>query len=134
MADMNNLRELCARMKHLQECKEQREEVLKTLNAELDEVRLKLIPEMMEQLEVKTATFEDIGRVQLAGDLYCSTVKGRKEEAMAWLRDCGYDEMISESYNATSMKALIKRLMVDGVDIPEFMQVTPFTRASIVKG
>lgn len=117
----------------LQQDIEEREEATKLLKAQYDDLRLRQIPEMMEALEVKTATFEGLGRVQLAGDLYCSTAKGRKEEAMTWLRDCGYEEMITESYNATSMKALIRRLMVDGTEIPDFMNVTPFMRASIVK-
>lgn len=133
MTDLNNLRELCMSMAQLQGTIEEREEATKLLKVQLDDLRLRQIPELMESLEVKTATFDGIGRVQLAGDLYCSTAKGRKDEAMQWLRDCGYEEMISESYNATSMKALIRRLLVDGIDVPEFMNITPFTRASIVK-
>lgn len=133
MADLNDLRGLCYDMAVLQADIEEREEATKLLKAQLDDLRLRRIPEMMEVLEVKTATFDGIGRVQLAGDLYCSTAKGRKDEAMQWLRDCGYEDMISESYNATSMKALIRRLLIDGMEVPEFMQVTPFTRASIVK-
>ena len=134
MADLTDLKALCERMVQLQEAKEQREEVMKQLNAELDKVRLILIPNMMEELQVKTATFEGVGRVQLAGDLYCSTIKGKKDEAMQWLRDCGYDDMIKEEYNATSMKALIKRLIGEGTPVPEFLNVSPFMRASIVKG
>lgn len=133
MSDLNDLRELCAKMANLQAAKEQREEVMKQLTEQLDDVRLRQIPNLMEELQVKTATFEGIGRVQLAADLYCSTVKGQQEKAMVWLRDCGYEEMISESYNATSMKALIRRLIEAGTEIPEFMSVTPFVRASIVK-
>lgn len=120
-------------MRELQIEIDERDEVTKLLSAQLDDLRLRKIPELMESLEVKTATFEGLGRVQLAGDLYCSTAKGRKDEVMQWLRDCGYEDMISESYNATSMKALIRRLLVDGTEVPDFMQVTPFTRASIVK-
>jgi len=120
-------------MKALQASKEEVEEQVKALNVSLDELRLKLIPEMMDQLEVKNATFEGVGRVQLAADLYCSTAAGRKDEAMLWLRDCGYDEMITETYNATSMKALVRRLIEAGIEVPDFMNVTPFIRASIVK-
>ena len=133
MSDLNDLRILCARMKALQASKEEAEEQVKALNVSLDELRLKLIPEMMDQLEVKNATFEGVGRVQLAADLYCSTAAGRKDEAMLWLRDCGYDEMITETYNATSMKALVRRLIEAGIEVPDFMNVTPFIRASIVK-
>ena len=133
MADLNTLRTLCARMQELQNQKEIQDEASKALGAEIDNLRLKKIPEMMDQLEVKNATFQGIGRVQLAADLYCSTKAGQKDAAMLWLRDMGLDDMISESYNATSMKALVRRLMVDGVELPECLNVTPFIRASVVK-
>jgi hypothetical protein len=133
MADLNTLRELCTKMQNLQIEKDTLEESLKTANLAIDDLRLKQIPEMMDQLEVKNATFQGIGRVQLAADLYCSTKAGKKDEAMQWLRDMEMDGMISETYNASSMKALVRRLMVDGTDIPECLDVTPFIRASIVK-
>lgn len=130
---MGNLRVLCARMKGLQEQIGEKEEEVKKLKEEFDGLRLIQIPNLMESLEVKTATFDGIGRVQTASDLYCSTIAGRKDEAMQWLRDTGYGDMIKEEYNASSMKALIRRMIVDGVETPPFLNVTPFTRASIVK-
>jgi NAD-specific glutamate dehydrogenase len=133
MADLNTLRELCAKMQGLQTEKDTLEESLKMTNAAIDELRLKQIPEMMDQIEVKNATFPGIGRVQLAGDLYCSTKAGQKDAAMQWLRDMEMDGMISETYNASSMKALVRRLIEQGADIPECLNVTPFIRASIVK-
>lgn len=133
MSDLNTLRELCMKMQGFQTEKDTLEESLKTTNASLDELRLKLIPEMMDQIEVKNATFPGIGRVQLAGDLYCSTKVGKKDEAMRWLRDLEMDAMITEGYNASSMKAMIRRMIEQGVEIPDFMNVTPFIRASIVK-
>jgi len=133
MADLNALRDLCLRMQSLQDQRDALDDKSKELGTAIDELRLKLIPELMDQLEVKNATFEGVGRVQLAADLYCSTKAGQKYRAMEWLRDMEMDGMITETYNASSMKALIRRLMVDGVEIPEFMNVTPFIRASIVK-
>lgn len=133
MADLNTLRELCAKMQALQDEKDAVDIVSGNLTKEIDGLRLKQIPEMMDELEVKNATFQGIGRVQLAADLYCSTKAGQKDAAMQWLRDMEMDGMISETYNASSMKALVRRLMVDGTEIPDFMNVTPFIRASIVK-
>jgi hypothetical protein len=133
MSDLNTLRELCAQMTAIQASKALIEEQLSATNAELDELRLKRIPEMMEELECKNATFPGIGRVQLAADLYCSTKAGRKDEAMQWLRDQELDGMITEGYNATSMKALIRKLIEQGTETPDFLNVTPFVRASIVK-
>jgi hypothetical protein len=133
MADLNTLRELCAKMVAVQENKAIVEEELSRINGELDDLRLKQIPEMMAEIEVKNATFPGIGRVQLATDLYCSTRAGRKDEAMQWLRDQELDNMITEGYNASSMKALIRKMIEQGVETPEFLNVTPFIRASIVK-
>lgn len=133
MADLDTLRNLCERMKRLQEEKEKIDADAVSLGKLIDDLRLKEIPDMMEALGVKNATFPGIGRVQLATDLYCSTKEGKKDEAMQWLRDMEMDGMISETYNASSMKAFVRRLIVDGTDIPEFMNVTPFIRASIVK-
>jgi len=133
MADLNTLRELCAKMQGLQTEKETLEESLKTTNAAIDDLRLKQIPEMMDQIEVRNATFPGIGRVQLAADLYCSTKAGQKDAAMQWLRDMEMDGMISETYNASSVKALVRRLIEQGAEIPDCLNVSPFIRASIVK-
>ncbi len=133
MADLNTLRELCAKMQGLQTEKETLEESLKTTNAAIDDLRLKQIPEMMDQIEVRNATFPGIGRIQLAADLYCSTKAGQKDAAMQWLRDMEMDGMISETYNASSMKALVRRLIEQGAEIPDCLNVSPFIRASIVK-
>jgi hypothetical protein len=132
--DMNELRGLCARMKELQDRKSALEETLTEINKDLDKIRTREIPEAMEALELRNATFEGLGRVQLATDLYASTKEGKKDAAIQWLQDCGYDNMIVETYNASSLKALFRRMIADGAEIPDdVFNVTPFVRASIVK-
>lgn len=132
--EMMELRFLCEQMKALQDKKESLEETLKGINQEFDALRLKKIPEAMEALGVRNATFEGLGRVQLAEDIYASTREGKKEAGIQWLRDCGYEGMISEGYNASSVKALFRRMIKDGQPLPEdIFSVTPFTRASVVK-
>jgi hypothetical protein len=132
--DMTTLRTMCARMKDLQDRKTALEDSLTEINKELDKIRTKEIPEAMEALELRNATFEGLGRVQLATDLYASTKEGKKEAAIQWLQDCGYENMIVETYNASSLKALFRRMIADGAEIPdEVFNVTPFIRASIVK-
>lgn len=131
---MDDLRSQCARMKELQGQKDKLETELSDINKELDVIRTKKIPELMESMELRNVTIEGLGRVQLAADIYASTREGQKEAAMTWLRDCGYSNMITETYNASSIKALFRRLMADGADIPDdIFNVQPFLRASIVK-
>lgn len=133
-SEMSTLRDLCIQMRTVQARVDRLEEILKTEKSELDFLRLKKIPDLMASLEVKTATFEGVGRVQLASDLYASTKEGKKQDAMQWLRDMGYEDMISETYNASTLKALFRRQMLAGIEIPsELFSVQPFIRASIVK-
>jgi hypothetical protein len=121
-------------MKELQSQKDKLEAELSDINKELDVIRTKKIPELMESMELRNVTIEGLGRVQLAADIYASTREGQKETAMTWLRDCGYDNMITETYNASSLKALFRRMISEGVDIPEdIFNIQPFIRASIVK-
>jgi hypothetical protein len=131
---MDQLRSLCMSMKDLQAQKDALEEQLSGINKALDVIRTKDIPELMESLGLKNATFDGIGRVQLAADLYASTREGKREAAMQWLRDCGYDDMIIETYNASSLKALFRRQIAAGAEIPDdIFNVHPFIRASVVK-
>lgn len=131
---MDHLRSLCVSMKDLQAQKDALEEQLSGINKALDVIRTKDIPELMESLGLKNATFDGIGRVQLAADLYASTREGKREAAMQWLRDCGYDDMIIETYNASSLKALFRRQIAAGAEIPDdIFNVHPFIRASVVK-
>lgn len=131
---MDQLRTYCARMKELQASKDKLEADLTDINKELDVIRTKKIPELMESMELRNVTIEGLGRVQLASDLYASTREGQKEAAMKWLRDCGYDGMITETYNASSLKALLRRMIVEGSEIPDdIFNIQPFIRASIVK-
>lgn len=131
---MATLRELCVDMRASQDrCDELKAQLAEETNR-LDELRLKKIPELMQELEVTTTTFEGLGRVQLASDLYASTKEGQKQDAMQWLRDCGYEDMITETYNASTLKAVFRKMLKEGSDIPaHIFNVSPFTRASIVK-
>lgn len=130
----DQLRTLCVQMRDLEIEKESLESQLSAVNVKLDKLRLGEIPTLMESLGVKNTTFEGLGRVQLASDLYASTREGQKPAAMQWLRDLGLDEMITETYNASSLKALFRRQLKEGIEIPDdIFNVTPFVRASIVK-
>lgn len=132
-ATHDNLKVLVERMKQLQDWVAETEEAVKKVKEELDGLRLIRIPNEMERLELRSTTFEGLGRVQLAADLYCSVKAGCKDQVNQWLTDQGLDDMIIPTVNSSSLKALVRRQIADGVEIPEFLNITPFTRASIVK-
>lgn len=129
--DMTTLRQYCAEMKALQVQMVAKKVEMANIREPLDYLRLKKIPDLMDALLITTTTFAGIGRLQKASDIYAKTKD--KEASFQYLRDTGYEDMIKPTVNASTLKALLRRLLKDGTEIPECYDVTPFTRASIVK-
>lgn len=100
-----------------------------------DYMRLAAIPNRFEAENIKNVTVAGIGRVQLAGDLYAGIAPGKQDAAFEWLRDNGRGDLVKETVNVTSLKAVLKAIIVKGEEeLPEgVFKAEPFTRASIVK-
>jgi hypothetical protein len=129
---VNNIIEMARRMRALQEEKDEMDEKWKEITRELDDLRLKQIPEAMSEADIRTLTIEGIGRVQLAMDVYAS-IKD-KEAGYAWLEEHGYDGLLTTYVQPATFKAAVKEALKNGQEFPdELFSVTPFTRASIVK-
>ena len=129
----NRLLVLAAQMKAIQARMEVMEVEWKALVRAYDNIRLKQIPDLMSEEGIRTVTFDGIGRVQLAADLYVSIV-GNKEETYDWMKDNGYDGVVVEYVHPSTLKAIIKEGLKAGREFPEDkFKISPFTRASIVK-
>lgn len=128
------LNELIVAMDKAQQNKEAMEERMKQLNARFDYLRLNAVPNKMDEEGVSNLTLEGIGRVGLTSDAYASIKTGQKEHAWEWLQDTGHGDLITETVNASSLKAALKQMVAKGEIIPEeFFNFTPFTRASITR-
>ena len=126
------IHKLAREMRTLMDQKDSLMEELSGVNKRLDEIRLRLIPEAMAEADIRSITFEGLGRVQLAMDLYAS-IKD-KEAGYAWLAEHGYDGLIQPYVQPSTLKASLKAAIKEGQCFPEeLFTITPFTRASIVK-
>jgi len=129
---MNDIVKLATRMKELQTEKEAMDERWKFLTEAIDDLRLKQIPEAMAEQDIRSMTIEGVGRVQLALDVYAS-IKD-KAAGYEWLREHGYDGLLTEYVQPSTFKAAVKDALKQGQEFPEeLFNITPFTRASIVK-
>lgn len=132
--------ELATHMLLVQQLGEQIENWGKYLNAELDVVRLILIPEAMEKEGLESPlNVAGVGRVSLTPDCYVS-IGGEepdtdyKAEFYGWLRENEMGSLITESVNSSTLKAWVKSRIGGGKSYPQdLLKVTPFTRASITK-
>lgn len=128
-------------------------------------VRKQVLPVVMENAGIETVKVKGVGRVDLRSDIYASAIKGAvlsmpplNEEGEPiigelgpdgeptkekwepanlhdWLCRSGASDLIQETVNAASLKALLRRRIDKGQDVPaELIKVTPYTFAVITKG
>lgn len=103
------------------------------LQSAYDHVRLALIPGIMEELGINSATVEGIGRVALTSDAYVSVPASARADFQQWLVDNGFDDLLTQTVNASTLKAWVMSRIRTGQELPPIVKVTPFTRASITK-
>lgn len=119
-------------MNRLKTIKESMEARMKSVNFLYDFFRLELIPTKFEDEGIERISVDGVGRVSLTGDMYVSVFKGKKEEFYEFLRDIGKGDLITESVNPSTLKAVVKQMISNGDELPDdLVKVTPFTRASI---
>jgi hypothetical protein len=124
--------DMASRMRELQAKKDELEGLLKDINKNLDQLRLRDIPDAMADADIRTLTIDGIGRVQLASDAYVSIID--KEAGYAWLAEHGYDGLIQPYVQPSTLKAAVKAAIKEGQTFPdELFNIQPFMRASIVK-
>lgn len=104
----------------------------KALGAMHEAAQKKYVPEAMENEGIEKISIAGIGTVYLQSDMYVSMVAERKEEAYKWLEDMGNGDLIKPTVNSSSLSALIKGMVKDGVEVPaDLINTTPYTKAVI---
>ena len=127
--ELRDLAKLQQRLKNLHELMDANKSAVGKV---YDMLRVAVIPPLMEDQGVASVTLSGIGRLQLTDDIRVKVLD--KSKQYQWLEMNGNGDLITETVNASSLKALLRRQMREGEAIPgDTFEVTPFTRASIVK-
>ena len=105
------------------------------LGAEIDFLAKNKMVEVMDEMGVSSLNLKGIGRLSIRGDAYCSVVGGMKEDLFQWMRDNGFDSLISETVNSSTLKAFIKEQTIEGNDVPDetIVKFTPYSMVSLTK-
>lgn len=127
-------KDLIREFKAAKDFKEAADLIEKEAGRVYDFMRLAAIPNRFDEDGINSIKVEGVGRVQLAGDLYAGIIKGREAEAFEWLGDNGRGDLVKQTVNSSSIKAVLKKMLTEGEEYPaELFKAEPFTRASIVK-
>jgi len=126
--------EVASLQKTLKEITDDAGEIKTELQKTYDFIRYVRVPAIMEREDVESVKIEGVGRMYLLSDYNMSIKKGQKEPAIEWLIENGLGDIVQETVNASTLKAALKGVIKNGVEIPEDMfNISPFTRAQITK-
>lgn len=128
-ARLSSLVELQLRLRELHESLDS---VKSNIGKVYDYTRTKVVPDACERDNVSTSNFPGIGRLSLQSDLTVQ-VLDRKAQ-FEWLEEIGAGDAIQNTVNASTLKAILRRRVRDGLDVPDgVFKIEAFTRAAITK-
>jgi len=87
----------------------------------------------MEDEDISNMTVEGVGRVNLTTQIYASIKAANRAEAYQWLKDNGHGDVIINTVNASTLKALVKELTMNGEEISDLITHTIVTKAAFTR-
>lgn len=94
------------------------EKALLEVKAKLAFAKEVSMPQRMDAEAVKTFNTDNF-RVTRTARVFASIAAEQVESAYQWLRDNGYESLIKETVNSSSLSAAAKEMMQEGEELPE---------------
>lgn len=101
-----------------------------------DALTTQVVPEKMAEDDMQGVKLSNgQGRIELRPNAFCSVAAGQGAALQDWLKENGYEDIIKETVNASTLKSFVKDLIASGQDTPpeEIVNYTPYVRATVVK-
>ncbi len=131
----HNLPQLAGRLNQLKSSLEVLKAAQTTIQKEYDKLAELIVPERMEEEDVEVMRVKGVGRLQTSSDIRCSVPKDNRLAVQKWLHENGHGSMVAPSVNSSTFKAFVKEAMKEGTPYPQdLIKVSPYTRATVVKG
>ena len=114
------LKDLVEFYRNIYDTNESIKSVTKELNKIQDSLRYNVVPEKMEEQDLKTVTFKDLNcRITVSQVVKASIFAEQKEGAYLWLRREGYSAVVKETVNASTLSAIAKEKIESGNELPK---------------
>lgn len=129
-----DLKTLAMVHQNLNDLTDEIDEARKVLSKTYDWLRHSLMIDKMDDAGLESFSVAGVGRVYIQSSLNASIKAGAKEGAYVWLQDHGHGDLIQETVNASSLKALAKAKIQDNDALPaDLFNVSPKTFVVIQK-
>lgn len=123
--------QLATAMKGIQQELEASKEITTSLQKRYDYIRKNLLPEKMENEGIASVKIVGVGRISLRPEAYTQTMDAK--ELLRWMIANGFEDLIKETINPSTLKAFAKEQVKKGEPLPpeEVFKFTPFMMATI---
>ena len=132
--DGKQITDIAERLRLLKAHKDTYTEKLSGINKEIEYIERIKLPDMMDDLGTTSMRLDGIGRLTISTDAFVSTKAAHKAELYEWLENNGHGDLITNTVNASTLKAFVKSLDKQGEEIPEdFINYTPYSKVTLYR-
>jgi hypothetical protein len=121
----------------VQQCKAiiaEQEAATKKVKDELDRLQMNVIPAKMEDEGVSTVNVKGIGRITVTTQMRTNVPSDNVPALKKWMRENGYEGLISEVINSSTLKSWIKERIQESEEYPaDLINIYVFDQASLTK-
>lgn len=130
---MDRLMSLAAEMDELKAEKKDLEDQAKERGKRISELEVRLIPDLMDTLGIRSLVTDFGKRLGQRTDTYVNVKAGDKPTLLDWLKAEGHGSVVKEDVHSSTLKALVRDLIEEGVDLPTFISTYTETKATLTK-
>jgi hypothetical protein len=111
--------------------------MLKRINEVKKAVEQDIVPDKLDADDMVNVTIADSEgnkkRWQTSGQLQCGVLAADREALYKWLEEHGNESLITDTVNSSTLKAFVKKLIKEGKEVPDMVNIHPYQQASLVK-
>lgn len=132
MGDEASPADMAQMFQELKELHETADFIKKEFGKSFDWLRVQCIPDRLETLGTSSMNVKGYGRLGLTDDLRVKILN--KEGVYTWLEENDMGDLITDTVNASTLKASLRKRLQKGEEVPdELFELAPFTRANLTK-
>jgi hypothetical protein len=130
---MNSLKELAEQLKAAQADYDGKRAISTAAKKALDKLRMRTIPNAMEDLGITSVNLDGIGRLGVTVKSNCSTREDCGPRLLQWFEDNDPD-IVTETISSSTLKAWVTEQIKTGGEWPQdLINFGPYSYASITK-
>lgn len=104
------------------------ESIKRLFTSKYDYITMNVVPDKMDEEDIRTISYDGVGRLQTSAVIQCSVLKGNQDKLKDWLIEHNHSSIIKDTINSSTLKSWVRGQMEleanynpkEGEEPPEF--------------